>query len=120
MNSDGESLTASAALYPGLSVPPPASATSRLRGNHALNCSQVYDGYDVATGERTPSAPNGLNVSSVDECCAKCEDDDDCTTFVFSSDSEACDGDKDCTTFVYAQENPDPDADCWLLAHVNS
>lgn len=100
-DADGGSITTSASLFPFLPLGQPLPQPNLRGTQHALNCSATYDGYDAAVGERVPSAPNGLNVTDLDTCCNKCEEDDDCTLYIFATDGKLDEG-----------------SNCWLMLNV--
>eukprot|EP00299_Pterocystis_sp_00344_P019732 c9762_g1_i1.p1 GENE.c9762_g1_i1~~c9762_g1_i1.p1 ORF type:complete len:894 (-),score=194.25 c9762_g1_i1:20-2701(-) len=67
---------------------------SRLRST----CNSAHANYDVNNPQRTPSCPNGLSGQTQATCC------------------QACDNDKDCTVWVYATPGHESDGkNCWLL-----
>jgi len=47
-------------------------------------CQLAKVGFDIADGNRVPSYPNGANVSNQAQCCALCDADVDCSTWVYA------------------------------------
>ena len=73
--------------------PPPPSST----------CEHVQVGADVTGGARVPDHPDGILVSKQDDCCSACDEDSDCTVWVFASDGSTPQG-----------------KNCWLLSSADS
>eukprot|EP01047_Picozoa_sp_COSAG01_P018299 COSAG01_NODE_989_length_12296_cov_244.291629_1_plen_584_part_10 len=65
-------------------------------------CANSISGKDVSSGERTSSCPNGLGGMSNQTCCA------------------ACDTDTECETWIFATDGGHGGFNCWLLKNVSS
>lgn len=55
-------------------------------GNKATQstCNTAHTGYDVNGASRTPACPNGLGGMTQATCCQACDNDHDCTVWVFA------------------------------------
>eukprot|EP00823_Brevimastigomonas_motovehiculus_P001293 TRINITY_DN11811_c0_g1_i1.p1 TRINITY_DN11811_c0_g1~~TRINITY_DN11811_c0_g1_i1.p1 ORF type:complete len:849 (-),score=254.76 TRINITY_DN11811_c0_g1_i1:229-2775(-) len=75
------------------------ASISDRKVQHNDTCVDVYDSTDCSSGTRTPSCPDGLSGTTQATCCA------------------ACNNDPDCSFWVYAK-TPDQGKNCWLLFNV--
>jgi alpha-glucosidase (family GH31 glycosyl hydrolase) len=67
-------------------------------------CSNLHTNTDVSDGTRVPQYPDGVSGQTVDSCCALCNNNANCTVFVWADGS-----------------HPDPSGkNCWLLMNVDS
>ncbi len=48
-------------------------------------CSSTDAGYDISGGTRSPNNPGGLNVQSQQACCAACNADSACATWIWDT-----------------------------------
>ena len=79
----GTVLTTSPAL---VSVVAPKAAAPALRGNNT--CANPHLNTDAFNPQRSPAYPNGLRAATQAACCAACDADSSCTTWVYATDAE--------------------------------
>lgn len=97
----------------GNATRPPANST----------CALAQDA-DVADGERTPSWPDGANVTSQAQCCALCDADPDCSTWIFATSPLAAPSPPPAPPAsrrrpqVAAAAPANPPANCWAMMSV--
>jgi len=65
-------------------------------------CLNFVQGNDISSGSRTPGCPNGLANQTQKSCCT------------------ACNNDKDCTVWIYATDGGSEGKNCWLMYQVHS
>eukprot|EP01065_Artemidia_motanka_P034902 TRINITY_DN42891_c0_g1_i1.p1 TRINITY_DN42891_c0_g1~~TRINITY_DN42891_c0_g1_i1.p1 ORF type:complete len:918 (+),score=321.35 TRINITY_DN42891_c0_g1_i1:69-2822(+) len=68
--------------------------------HHADTCAKTSAGHDVKYSKRTPGCPDGLANQTQASCCA------------------ACNADADCTSWVFATSDPFGGKNCFLLAQA--
>lgn len=80
-------------------------------------CLSAAPGYDVDGGTRVPDYPDGLTGQTQASCCAACNSDAKCDTFVFASSSSSSSGPGDAS--ATKGKGDGDDANCWLLYSVS-
>eukprot|EP00301_Raphidiophrys_heterophryoidea_P017928 c2926_g1_i1.p1 GENE.c2926_g1_i1~~c2926_g1_i1.p1 ORF type:complete len:895 (-),score=214.58 c2926_g1_i1:66-2720(-) len=60
------------------------SSADVLKSSKGDTCTKTYPGFDMTGGSRTPKYPNGLQNQTQESCCQACNDDPDCTTWVWA------------------------------------
>ena len=96
-HSTGAALGQRRDFYPSISPHLRAALAPRAARNDT--CAQRFPGEDVTNPQRSAAFPNGLKGATEDSCCAACNSDPTCISWVWSDGSR-----------------PDPAGNCWPLS----
>jgi len=102
---------------------PAGGNSTRPRTNSTCPLAQNAD---IADGVRTPSWPDGANVTSIAQCCALCDADPDCSTWIFATSPAAATPPADrhagrqslARRALARGAAANPPANCWLMMGV--
>ena len=97
-HSTGAALGQRRVFYPRIAPHLAAALTPRGAARNDT-CAQRFPGEDVTNPQRSAGFPNGLKGATEDSCCAACNSDPTCISWVWSDGSR-----------------PDPAGNCWPLS----
>jgi hypothetical protein len=87
-------------------------------------CQLAKNGYDIVDGNRVPNWPNGANVTNQAECCALCDADSSCSTWIYAvtpfASSLPTHQNRNKMKYSRSNVNDEVSANCWLMMGVTA